>query len=189
MEKEVQEDILSVLLHVIRVLQEQQEKDILILKDMSNHTIHDASIYQDIDSVQIAIATYALYKLFDRGVEIPAAYYKKILEEFDLAYSMLQKDKFGDYNEHIENVFYLIKKIDQSALIYIQEVMDKARVTKGSKLFEHGLSAKRAAQIMGISEWELLSYLGKTEIIDKYTPGGLHTKKRLQQALQLFGAL
>ena len=69
---------------------------------------------------------------------------------------------------------------------YVDEVLDKARITKGSRLFEHGLSAKRAAEIMGVSEWELISYTGKTNIADRQ-PAGITTKRRLAHALKLFG--
>lgn len=186
MEKEVRRDIIWILGQVIKILDCQESKDILELKDLSNHTIHDASIYQDIDSMQIAVATYAIYKLFDRGIAISDDYYEKIIQEFREALNVLELNRFGEYNEHIETIFFLIKKIDQSALVYIEEVLDKARITKGSKLFDHGLSAKRAAEIMGITEWELLNYLGKTEIVDRHQTGGMSAKRRVQQALELF---
>lgn len=187
MEKEVREDILSILRRTIEILREREEKDIFELKELSEHTTHDASIYQDIDSVQIAIVTFALYKLLERGVEISDVYYKRIDEEFHQAYHALTANDFHGYNEHVQNLFFIVKKIDQRASTYIEEVVDKARITKGSKLFEHGLSAKRAAEIMGVSEWELLGYIGRTQVIERYKTGGTSAPERLRFALGLFG--
>lgn len=39
---------------------------------------------------------------------------------------------------------------------------------------------------MGVSEWELINYTGKTRIADRQ-PAGITTKRRLAHALKLFG--
>ena len=41
--------------------------DYLILKELSNKTIHSASIYQDQDCIAIAVVIYSLSKIFERS--------------------------------------------------------------------------------------------------------------------------
>ncbi len=188
MEKEVYEDILRILERTIEILREREDKDVFELKDLSDHTLHDASIYQDLDSVQIATIVFALYKLFDRKIVVSDVMYARICSEFEAAFSMLSSRDFGRYNEHIQNLFTLVRKIDDSgASHYLEQVIDKARVTKGGKLFEHGLGIKRAAEIMGIMEWELMGYVGKTQAVERQKSAGVGAAQRVKLALQLFG--
>ena len=186
MEKEVKKDIIDILKAVVAILKEKEEKDIIELKEVSNHTLHDASIYQDIDSVEIAVLVYSVYKLLDRRVEISSSDYKKILDGFVQMLDGISRNNFKRYNLHMQKVFRVIEKIDKQVKMYFEEVIDKARITKGSKIFEHGLSAKRAADIMGVTEWELLKHIGRTQIFDKYKPGGIGIKPRLSTARRLF---
>ena len=186
MEKEVRDDILAILKRTIEILKEREEKDVLELKELSDHTVHDASIYQTIDTMEMAIVVYSLYKFLDRRVPIPEKLYQQLQKELATAYDSLIINDLHTYNEHTQGLFEIIRKIDQSMPTYVQEVIDKARITKGNKLFEHGLTAKRAAEIMGVTEWELLSYIGKTTTIDKYKMGGISVKKRLGYAEELF---
>ena len=55
MDKIIKKDILSIISKTIAILKIKEEKDIIELKELSNHTIHNASIFQDEDSVSIAI--------------------------------------------------------------------------------------------------------------------------------------
>jgi len=186
MEKEVQKDIITVLQRVIEILKDREEKDVLELKDVSDHMLKDASIYQDIDSVQIAILVYSIYKLFDRGCKITEKDYKSAVVGFERMLDGVSARNFGKYNKNLQDVFAIIRKIDKQVKMYVEEIITKARTTKGSKLFEHGLSAKRAADIMGVSEWELLQYIGRTQIVDKHKTDGLRATQRLAHARRLF---
>src|SRR3989344_9523517 len=56
--------------HVKEILEETKislkQNDSIKLKELSNQTIHAASIYQDTDSISIAIITYSLSKILER---------------------------------------------------------------------------------------------------------------------------
>lgn len=185
MEKEVKKDILSVLKRVYEILKVKEEKDILELKGLSNRVIHNCCVYHDIDSVQVAILVYSVYKILDRGVKISKSDYDKLKDNFKKAHGNLRSNRFGRYNRNIETIFDTISSLDKKGP-YIQEVIEKARIKKGSKIFQHGLSAARAADIIGITKWQLLKYMGKTKILDEEKGLGLEVKKRFEMAKGMF---
>ena len=56
--------------NVLRILRETREavkkEDNIKLKELSNQTIHTASIYQDIDNITVAVTIYAISKIIER---------------------------------------------------------------------------------------------------------------------------
>ncbi len=66
MDEVVKKDILQVLSDVVDILKVEEEKDVADLRELSNHVIHDASIFQDEDSVSVAILIYSLSKVIER---------------------------------------------------------------------------------------------------------------------------
>lgn len=187
MEKEVKKDILAILGRVIEILKVKEARDVVELRELSNHTIHDASIYQDLDSISIAVLVFAVYKILESGLAIPAKDYNLILSLFKRANESLQVNKFGKYNQSISGLFKAVRGLDKKIKLYIEEVLERARIKKGSKLVEHGLSIGRAAEIMGITQWELMAYMGKTQLMEKYEIRGLSVKERLAYAEGIFG--
>ena len=47
---------------------------------------------------------------------------------------------------------------------FISQVMEDARIKKGAKLVDHGISVAQASDVLGVSQWELQNYLGKSGI-------------------------
>lgn len=181
MEQTVKEDIIDVLDNAVRIVKEEKFAD---LSELSNHTIHDASIFQDEDSVSMAILIYALSKTIQRCCEkgIP---YSEVQEQLMAARDALKDGELGKYNASIKKLFEIVNKIDTRLKMYIGEVITQSRIKKGSKLYEHGISIARTADILGISQWELMSYVGKTSITD-FMEEKVSATKRLQMARGLF---
>ncbi|MBW3003669.1 UPF0175 family protein [Candidatus Woesearchaeota archaeon] len=167
MEPKIKEDILKILNETLDILEVREEKDILELSEVSDHVIHNASIYQDEDSISIAVLIYSVYKVIERPVYLAESYYTKITELLKAAKDYLDKDNVQNYRKAILRLFRLIGAIDRKLKMYIEEVVTKARIKKGSKLFEHGLSLGKAADLMGISQWELMEYIGRTHVFEK----------------------
>lgn len=182
MQREIKEDIIDVLEQSINIIKEQKFSD---LKELSNHTIHDASIFQDEDSISIAILTYAISKTIERCCEIGTPY-EKISQLVTNAKDFLKADREDDYRKTIKELFAVINGIDNKMKMFIEEVIDKARVKKGSKMYEHGISISKTADLLGISQWELMSYIGKTQMADAQIPEAVPVKQRLQIARSLF---
>ncbi|MBI4016708.1 MAG: hypothetical protein HY363_03370 [Candidatus Aenigmarchaeota archaeon] len=161
MEPTVKEDIQNVLNQIIDWLSQDKPEELL---ELSNHVIHDASIFQDEDSISFAVLVYALYKTILRCKQQEECKYGQFLEQLKKMQQLLLADNFDDYRNAIKKLFAEIKKSDQKLALYIEEVLAKARIKKGSKIHEHGISIARAAEMLNISQWELANYIGKTTI-------------------------
>ncbi len=178
---QVKEDIIKVLDHVIDILTVPEEKDVTELRDLSNRTVHNASVFQDEDSVSIAVLVYALSKVITR-----AGYHNnRMLELLSRARRFLLDDKFGKYTGSIKETFEVIKNLDKKIPLYVQEVINMAEIKKGSRLYEHGISMARASEILGVSQWELMNYVGKTTISDT-KPSGIDVRQRVKHTIRLF---
>jgi len=182
MEQVVKEDILSIINQAIEILRTKETADYIALSELSNHTIHDASIYQDEDSISIAIAVYAMAKIVQRCCETNVEY-PKFVPLMESARDALKQDNIIGYRAAIKSLFAAISSMDKRIKLYIQEVLDKARLKKGSKLAEHGLSVARTAEMLGLSQWELMGYIGKTTV---ESPEGLSVGERFRIAKALF---
>lgn len=177
---QVKEDIINVLDLSLKALKEEQHQE---LGEISNHIIHDASVFQDDDSLSVAVLIYALSKIVQRCCEKGISY-SPVLPLLENAKEALKKNDLGRYNSSIQNVFKFITKIDSKIKLYIQEVIQKAKIKKGSKLHEHGLSIARTAEILGISQWELTEYISKVSY--ETVKEGMSVKERLKKARELF---
>ncbi|MBI2128918.1 hypothetical protein HYU07_01630 [Candidatus Woesearchaeota archaeon] len=179
MNKIVKKDIINIIDDGLILI---DQKNFAGLKKISNHTIHNASIFQDRDSISIAIVMYALSKIMERTGSINAEIVKKLKD----AYGLLMKNKAEEYQDAIKNILELISKIDVKLKQYMDEVIKQAEVKKSSKLYEHGISIAQASELLGISQWELMSYIGKTSITEEGKITDI--KKRLELARNIFGA-
>lgn len=185
--KNIKEDILNVLKKGIRAI---KKDDVRLLKDLSNNTIHDASIYQDTHSTSIAVLMYSLFKIFQRsdyrGYKDWKTFYATILENLEDAYHSLNKGKIRDYELAINNIFNIIHRLDSRLKYYIKDVFVEAKIHKASRLHEHGISVNRTAEILGVNEWELMEYVGRTGISDVELNITKDVKERLDYARSLF---
>jgi hypothetical protein len=182
MDEVVKKDILRVLSDVANILKIEEEKDIVEIRELSNHTIHNASIFQDEDSVSIAILIYSLSKVIERREG--KLNYKNLLRLITDAKKNLEYNRIDAYRKTIKKLFNFISTIDTKLKLYIEQVINQAEIKKGSKLYAHGISLGRAAEILGISQWELMFYIGKTKQAD--VKGGVNVKTRLNYARSLF---
>lgn len=182
MDETIKKDILDVLSKASEILKVKEEKDTAELRELSNHIIHNASIFQDEDSISIAILTYSLSKVIERRegrINYPA-----LLRLISSAADSLSLNKINDYRNSIKKLFAFISSIDNKLKLYIEEVINQAEIKKGGKLYEHGISLARASEVLGISQWELMFYIGKTKMTD--IKGGVDVRERLSYARRLF---
>ena len=183
MDEIIRNDALKIINRTIDILKVKEENDIVELKDLSNHTIHNASVFQDECSVSVAVFIYALSKIIERKqYELN---YGKILKILEKTKKSLMNNEMHNFKIGIKKLFSEISKIDNKLKLYVQEVVNQAQIKKGCKLCEHGLSAAKASQVMGISQWELMNYLGKTKIHETM-PHVVDIKTRLKYARNLF---
>ncbi len=164
MNKSVKEEVLKVLRETIKTL---QKRDYVALRDISNHIIKTASIFQDPDSIQIAVITFSLYKIITRSEGSEEQIAKKVINILLKSHHYLKDNEEGKYQANIKRLFKTISEMDGKLKLYIEEVIDQAQIKKGTNLYAQGISMARTSQILGVSQWELMSYIGKTKIIEK----------------------
>ena len=184
MNERVREDICDILKRLIDIFTTRDEKDILEISELSNHTIHDASIFQDEDSIAIAVLIYALVKIISRKPEIIS--YEHLQEMSNSAYIFITNNNIEGYRHKIKEILRYITNIDAKIKFYIEDVINQAQIKKGSKIYAHGISLARAANILGISQWDLMRYIGKTSIVDRFIDEPKLTKSRLEFTRGLF---
>ena len=173
---------MDIITRILDILKEKDINDALALNKLSDRTIHDASIFQDEDSIGIAVVAYALSKTYMRTESIS----ENIKAALRKAHNFLLDDDYIRYRKKIKEILKLIGDEDRKISLYIQQVIRQAEVKKGSRIYEHGISLARTAEILGISQWELSSYIGHTTISDSEFER-VPIKQRLQFARGLFG--
>lgn len=179
----IKRDILAVLNELAEILKVKEEIDTVQIKELGNHVIHNASVFQDEDSVSVAILIYSLSKIIERKQK--DLDYSKVLDMIRSCIVNLNNNDDISFRKSAQRIFSFIRAIDEKLRLYISEVINQARIKKGCKLCEHGISTARAAEVLGISQWELMHYLGKTTLIDKFSEP-INASKRLKIARRLF---
>lgn len=176
----IKDDILRLLNEVKQAFDSQ---DYTSLLDISNHVIHDASIFQDEDTLTLAILVYAAAKIIQRCCHVEG-HTPGIILDFKKAHSALASDNIPQYRKHVKEQLSKIRKHDKRLKLYIQEVIEKAKVKKASSLHRHGISLARTAELLGVSQWELQKYIGN--VANGPHPPGISVRQRLKHARSLF---
>ena len=180
--------------NILRVLKSTlsavKRENTVELKQLSNKVIHTASIYQDTDSVAVAVVVYSLSKIIERTKytsykEWPK-FYKNYIENITCAIQDLEKRDIKKFREHMDKIRKEIDKLSPKFKKYIQDVFRKAEINKASRIYEHGISMEQTARLLGITLWELAEYAGQTGISDVNLTVTMPIKQRLKQAREMF---
>jgi hypothetical protein len=181
------ENVIEILQAALKAI---KEGDIMVIKELSNRTVHTSSIQQDPDNINIAVILYALSKILERTryQEMPGwNKFERVYEQsLENALVALKKNDIQVYRDQIARIEEIVDKISGHLKVYIKEVFRKASISKASRLYEHGISREAAAKILGISQWELAQYIGNTGIADVNLAYTLDIKKRLKNAEEMF---
>jgi hypothetical protein len=181
--------------HVISILEGVKtavvKEDINKLNELSDQTIHTASITQDADNIAIAVIVYSLSKIIQRkkyqnylGWENFTKSYTLAIENLILA---LKKNDEMKMKSSLENFRKAISKLSKDLKRYIQDVFRKAQINKASKIYEHGISMEQTARLLGITVWELANYAGqKGEITEQKEIRTISEKERIKLVMEMF---
>ena len=183
MRENIRADLLRMLRDAITAIKAENYS---ALAELSNHSIHNASIYKDADSLSTAVLLYTLSKILARcKMQQPGeSFCIAIAGELGKAITALERDDEGGYHTRVRSIFEAIAKLDSKLKLYMTEVITQAQIKKGSRLYEHGFSLSHAAALLGITQWELQSYIGHTALTE--LPEGVKVQDRLKFARELF---
>ncbi len=179
MEEQIRCDSLQVIKDVLRDL---KKEDFVVIEETSDHVIHCASVFQDPTAISLSVSIFALAKMIQRKKKIIPKIYD-ILEE---AKKALMEKNDSAYTQTLKKLIQVISQEDHKVQKYIKRVMNDAQIRKGFKLYEHGLSLGKTAELLGISHWELMKYIGNVKL-PEVAPDKISLVQRVKYVRSLFG--
>jgi hypothetical protein len=180
--------------NVLRILEEGLEaiknNDNLKLKELSDQTIHTASLTHDPENIAVAVIVYSLSKILERPAYSRQKgwinFYKSLVMGVENSIDALRKNDEAHLTKHLEMVRKRIGGLSGNLKKYIEDVFRKASINKASKIYEHGISLERTANLLGITQWELAGYMGQKDY-ERLESRTLSTKERIKLAMEIFG--
>ncbi|MBU3924022.1 MAG: hypothetical protein KJ592_03835 [Nanoarchaeota archaeon] len=181
------ENVLRILRDARRFVEEDRADD---LKALSNQTIHTAALSQDADNIVVAVLVYSLGKVMERGhyreMEGWDEFYSAVIKNLDLAARALGKNDVDGARDYLGAIRNSLNEIEGDLSRYIKDVFAKAEINKAFKLYEHGLSSEATAKLLGVSLWDMASYIGQSNIGDAKIAISMDVRQRLKIAEGIF---
>jgi len=181
------DNILNILKETKKAIQNNHS---FIIKNLSNQTIHTASLTQDKDNISVAVIIYSLAKIFGREdyktLNGWNNFQKITLNSLELSIKDLEENNLEKFRKDFEFLTRAINKISGKLKRYIEEVLEKAKINKASRLYEHGLSLEKTSKLLGLSMFDLANYAGQTGISEVILGKTINTKTRIKWLKELF---
>lgn len=165
-------------------------KDVIKLKELSNQTIHTASITQDPDNLAVAVIVYSLGKIIERKQDKTskgARFLKTVLTAMQDSIDAINEQDKEKLHKSIELMRMAVDKISGDFKNYIEDVFRKAKINKASKIYEHGISMEKTADLLGVTQYEIASYAGqKSTTSEMPETETISTKQRIKLVMEMF---
>jgi hypothetical protein len=184
--KEV-ENILRILKEAKKYMSEGNPNE---LRNLSNQTVHTATISQDADNIIVAVLIYSLAKVMEREhyrkIQGWSEFKNAVNSNLDSAIKSLEKKDVEKARVSLGRIRNSLNKISGNLSLYIRDIFNKAGINKAFKLYEHGLSSEKTAELLGISLWDMASYIGQSSISEAGVSMSMPVKKRIKIAEEIF---
>ncbi len=180
--------------NILRIFEETKEaiekNDSMKIKNLSNQTINTASLTHDPDNIAVAVIVYSLSKIIEREdyrkLQGWNNFYKIYIDAINKIIIPLKKDDDKSIKENLKLITQAIGKLSGKLKGYIQDIFNKAKINKASKIYEHGISMEKTARLLGITMFELASYAGQTNVSDVPESKTMNVKSRIKLAMGMF---
>lgn len=182
--------------NILRIFKETKEAvskgDSNKIKSLSNQTTNTAALTHDPDNIAAAVVIYSLSKIIERGgyKDLPGwkKFYSSYLTAIDNIILALEKKDDKSYRNNIESIQSAMGGVSEKLKNYVQEVFHKARINKASKIHEHGISMERTASLLGITMYDLASYVGEKNFdkSDIDLSKEISIKNRIKTVMEMF---
>ena len=180
MDTEIKQKVISVLTSLKEILSSDQIIPTK-LKQLSDELVDGASLCHDQDCISISVLAYSLYKIFLKNLNIEKT---SLLEYVKIVLDSVDNDIH--FRSNVRKLFDHLKKYDKNIDINILQIIKHVQVKSGLKMYDHGLSIGQAAEIMGVSKWNIMEYLGASSIVDQDSSYRIDCKTRLNFTKGLF---
>ncbi|MCK4649678.1 hypothetical protein KAT36_00450 [Candidatus Pacearchaeota archaeon] len=181
-------NILRILREAKRFVEADSPTDV---KNLSDQTIHVATISQDADNIIVAVLVYSIGKVMERDhyrdMKGWNEFYEAVVKNLGLAVKALEKENVDGARVYLGRIRNSLNRIEGDMGRYIKDIFRKAEINKAFKLYEHGLSTEKTAELLGVSLWDLASYIGQSHIGDAKIAISMPIKKRVKIAEEIFG--
>ena len=180
--------------NILRILKETKEaiksNDTAKIKELSNQTTNTASLTQDPDNIDVAVIVYSIGKILERpnyrDLRGWDDFYRIITSFLDLSIKDVSENNEKGFRKDFQMIHKAINKLSGKLKKYIDEVFRDAQINKASRLYAHGISMAQTAELLGISQYELAEYSGKTGIADAPLSLTMDAKARVKLAMEMF---
>ncbi len=183
MEEEVRKELIGLLDKALNILKTREKKDVEELQELSEEAIEGVALHKNLDLISVTVLIYSLYKVVPL---VRKQDYQDLLEGLQEAGQSLRGSELGRYNSCIRKLFAVVRKSDTKVKVHLHDIMHAARIKKGTALLERGLSIGQAAGLMGLSNWDLQQYAGRTRVLERHHEK-IRARCRLKTAFKLFG--
>lgn len=161
------------------------------LRKLSNELIEKAVLEDAKQFVDLALVSYALSKLVRKQhfLENPKwdEFEKSLL--YKLRTEVKKPTTAQLMPEILSELMNEIKKFDEEAGNYVDDVIKQARVKQGSRIYALGFSLAKAAEFTGVSKAELAEYVGITKIHERPFTQSMALKDRYNLAKKVLEKL
>jgi len=160
------------------------------LTALSNETIHSATVNQNPLNIIVAVLIYSLSKILEREnyrkMEGWREFENLLLKNLDLMIAAADKGDRENVILYAGEVRHILNTFSGNLGSYIKDIFRKAEINKAFKLYEHGLSVQKTAKLLGVSLWDLSSYIGQSKISEAKVSVSLPVKTRIQYVEEFF---
>jgi len=179
------------LLNIIKKTEQAIRRDDLrAMKDLSDKTVHSSTIYQDTYFLTIAVVVYSIAKIIERTryqkYKDWNVFYKNVIKGLDGAKTHLEKDELKEFENDLKSIIQIVGKLETNLKKWIKFIVRKAKVQKGSRVHEHGVSLGRVADMLGVTEWEIMEYIGPSGISEVKLAKTKEVEDRIKLVRKIF---
>lgn len=142
-----------------------QEEDITLLREMGAKLARVGAITESHQCLEAGAISYALSKLLQH--EYPPDTWGQFKKDILELFNEIDVNDMDLTDSSFDSIFEMISEFDKKMGKFSWNLKIKAMANKATTAYASGLSAGKAAQLSGVSKWEILSYAGKTRLPDE----------------------
>jgi hypothetical protein len=149
-----------------------ENKDPYKLRELSDQCADAAFITQNQDAINVGIISYAFHKIL-----LKRHYHSKFGELLETANRKLNTG-------NLESLMDDVKQFDKKYGFFQGNIVKKARIKLGARLYTRGMSLSKAAELVEVNVSDILKYSGGTQVSEK--TDGATVRERLETARKIF---